>query len=204
MATRPARAATRILGLTGPIACGKSTVGDILLELGAIERIDADAIVHGLMVAGTETTARIREEFGAQVLRADGSIDRAALGQIVFDDPVALRRLEGIVHPAVRQRVRAGLYELSGREGVVVVDAVRLLQSELLELCDAVWVVQCRRKVELDRLMMNRRMARAAAEARLAAQPAFDHPRVTLVIDNSASLEGLRRQVVAGWQDLLG
>lgn len=204
MATRPERAAPRILGLTGPIACGKSTVGDILLQLGAIERIDADTIVHDLMATGTETSSRIREAFGSQVLRPDGSVDRRELAQIVFGDPAALRRLESIVHPEVRERTRARIRELSAREGIVVVDAVRLLQSELLELCDAVWVIQCTRQVELDRLMTNRTMSHAAAEARLAAQPAFSHPRVTLVIDNSGSLEALRRQVEAGWRALVG
>jgi len=196
--------APRILGLTGPIACGKSTVGDLLLELGALERIDADQAVHQLMLSGTPTTGQIRSTFGPQVINPDGSVDRTALGELVFADSQALARLEAIVHPAVRQVIHSRLADVSQHTDIVVVDAVKLLQSELLELCDAVWVVCCSADTQMRRLRETRHMTEAAAQSRIAAQPSFDHTRVTTVIDNSGSREDLRREVEQAWSALIG
>jgi dephospho-CoA kinase len=193
-----------LLGLTGPIACGKTTAGDILLDLGALERIDADKLVHTLMAAGTATTEAVRQTFGADMVRSDGSVDRARLGRLVFADPDALRRLEEIVHPGVRRLVRERLRGFEGQTGIVVIDAVKLLQSELLELCDAVWVVQCSPDAQLQRLTEIRKMTEEEAQGRLAAQPDFAHPRVTRVIQNSGSLEELRNHVEEGWRSLEG
>lgn len=200
MARDRSAAAPRILGLTGPIACGKSTVGDLLLDLGALERIDADQVVHTLMEPGTPTSRQIEAEFGSEILRPNGRVDRPRLAEVVFADTGALRALERIVHPAVRQAIRARLEDLEGREGVVVVDAVRLLQSDLLPLCDAVWVVQCVRESQVERLTAIRKMTLKAAEGRLAAQPSFEHPRVTRVIQNSGSMDELREQVQTAWK----
>jgi len=197
------KAAPRILGLTGPIACGKTTVGDLLLDLGALERIDADRVVHELEGSDTPTAREIRTLFGDEVMNPDGSVNRQRLGGIVFANPEALRRLEGVVHPAVRSIIRARLEKLRDRAGVVVVDAVRLLQSDLLPMCDAVWVVQCPANAQMRRLTEIRKMDAAAAMARLAAQPSFEHPRVTEVITNAGSLQKLRRQVESAWQAAL-
>jgi dephospho-CoA kinase len=204
MAATDPRTGPRILGLTGPIACGKSTVGDFLLELGAAERIDADRVVHELSQPGTETTAMIAREFGDDILQADGAVDRGRLGTLVFSDTGALRRLEAITHPAVRRVIRTHLQEYAGTpSGVVVLDAIKLLQSELLEIVDAVWVVTCARDVEMKRLSELRSMAVVEAEARLEAMPPFAHSRVTEVIDNSGTIEELRAQVEAAWQRFL-
>jgi dephospho-CoA kinase len=202
MDRRDPGATPRILGLTGPIGCGKTTVGDLLGELGALERIDADRVVHELMAAGTATSREVGRAFGPEALKADGSVDRAALARIVFADAVARTRLEAIVHPAVRRAIRQRIEELKGRRGIVVVDAVRLLQSDLLPLCDWVWVVRCDEGEQRRRLRENRGMDEESIEGRLAAQPSFDHPRVTRVIDNSGSVEELRRQVERMWSEL--
>jgi len=174
----------------------------MLCELGAIERIDADRVVHTLMRPGTETTRLIAERFGAEVLATDGAVDRNRLAEIVFHDDSALRDLERIVHPAVRQAIRARLEELRGRTGIVVIDAVRLLQSELLQLADAVWLVRCPRDKQVQRLVQLRGMSAEAAAARIAAQPDFDHARVSRVIWNGGSLDELHAQVEHAWQDL--
>ncbi len=195
MGTDRERRASIILGLTGPIGCGKTTVGDILVELGALERIDADEVVHELMRPGTVVTARIAAAFGEAVIAPDGSVDRARLGEIVFGDETKLRQLESIVHPSVRELVRERLRELRDHPGVVVIDAVRLLQSELADLCDEIWVVRCNPKVEMERLRSLRQLTQEQAFARLHAQPSFDDPRVTRVIDNSRSLADLQAQV---------
>lgn len=195
--------APSILGLTGPIGCGKTTVGDILLGLGALERIDADRVVHTLMSPGTETTEAIRQVFGGDIVDAAGGIDRHRLGTIVFSDGAALSRLEEIVHPAVRRTIRQRIEALRGRDGVVVIDAVKLMQSDLLPLVHAVWVVTCDEDVELHRLIEKRGMEREDACARLAARPSFDDPRVTRVITNSGSLEDLQRQVETAWREFV-
>jgi dephospho-CoA kinase len=192
-----------LLGLTGPIGCGKSTVGDILLRLGAIERIDADNVVHRLMAPGTEVTRQIESVFGPGVLAPNGAVDRGRLADIVFNDSAALRQLEAMVHPGVRSAIRERLEDSRGRHGVVVVDAVRLLQSELLPLCDAVWVVRCSVEEEMRRLTSLRGMPPDAARGRLAAQPSFDHPKVDRVIWNDGTMEELERNVKAAWERLL-
>lgn len=191
-----------ILGLTGPIACGKTTVGTILLQLGALARIDADQIVHRLYEPGMPVSREIAAAFGPEMLAPDGSVDRGRLGDVVFGHPEQLRRLEGIVHPAVRAAVRQELAQYHGKPGVVVIDAVRLLQSDLLPLCDAVWVVQCPEEAELRRLRRNRGLDEAAARARLAAQPSFDHPAVTRIIHNDGTRQALRAEVELAWTDL--
>lgn len=189
----------RILGITGPIGCGKTTVGDILLELGALARIDADAVVHGLMQPGMTTTDEIARAFGRAILRADGAVDRSRLGQIVFNDPSLLTRLEQIVHPAVRAVIRARLHAFAGQDGVVVLDAVKLLQSDLLPMVETVWVVRCPPPEEVRRLVELRGMSVEAAQARIRVQPSFEHPRVTRVIDNNGTRAELRATVETAW-----
>jgi dephospho-CoA kinase len=191
-----------VLGLTGPIACGKTTVGDLLLELGAIERIDADESVHELMQPHTATTQAVAAAFGQEVIQDDGSVDRARLADFVFGQPDQLRRLEEIVHPAVRGLIRNELASFKEKNGVVVLDAVKLLQSDLLDLCSAVWVVTCSHSTELERLMRNRNLSRDQAEARLASQPSFEHPKVTEFIENSGSLQDLKADVQSAWSRL--
>ncbi len=193
--------APRILGLTGAIGCGKTTVGDMLLRLGALERIDADTVVHELMAPETAVTAAIADTFGIDVLRDDGAVDRGALAAKVFADQTALRKLEAITHPAVRATIRQRLTGLEGRDGIVIVDAVKLLQGDLLPLCDTVWVVRCPRDEQTRRLIAIRGMTAEAAEKRIAAQPAFDHPRVDRVIENTGSLDQLEKQVATAWHE---
>lgn len=191
-----------VLGLTGPIGCGKTTVGDILLELGARERIDADRVVHALMEPGKPLSRRIAREFGPETIRPDGGVDRAALGRIVFQHPDKLRLLESLTHPAVREEIRSRLEALRGTPGVVVVDAVKLLQSPLLPLMDEVWVVTCDPEIERARLTGLRGMTGEDAESRLRAQPSFEHLRVTRVLHNDGSLVELRQTVERAWSSL--
>jgi len=193
----------RVLGLTGPIACGKTTVGDLLVRWGALARIDADAVVHQLMVGNTPVTAAIQDRFGPKVVTVDGSVDRGRLGNVVFGDPAALRDLEAIVHPEVRAEIRQRVRSYAGQDGVVVVDAVKLLQSDLLPLCEAVWVVQCTRRVEMARLVDIRGLSPDKARQRLDAQPVFDSPAVTSVIENSGSFSELESQVRAAWEGFM-
>jgi dephospho-CoA kinase len=175
----------------------------MLLDLGASVVIDADRTVHDLQRDDPIVRAAILDAFGPAVRTDEGVIDRRALGVIVFRDAVALRRLEAIIHPAVRKRIREQLATLAP-ETVAVVDAVKLLEGELGTIVHSVWWVTARPEQQLQRLLA-RGMDEAAARARLAAQPALAcwRERVDVVIDNSGSVEDTRKQVSQAFKSVL-
>jgi dephospho-CoA kinase len=185
-----------LIGLTGNIACGKSTVGRLLVARGA-EYVDADRLVHALMEPGTPESERIVERFGAEVRAADGRIDRARLGGIVFADPAALRDLEAILHPGVRLEIRRRM--AASTAPILVVDAIKLLESGLAREMDAVWVVVCPRAEQVRRLVTERGLTEAQAETRIAAQTSQEEKarQATVVIENGGSLAETERQVEA-------
>ena len=190
-----------LIGVTGNIACGKSTVLARLAELGA-ETIDADHVVHALMEPGQPVWEAVRQHFGPGVITADGRIDRRALGAIVFADPAQLQRLEEMTHPAVRVRIVA-LAEEAARRGVrvLVVDAIKLYEGGLADYCDETWVVTCAPEQQLARLMARNGFGEAEARQRIAAQPPQVEKvaRADVVIDNSGTLDATRAQVDAAW-----
>ncbi|TMD57922.1 MAG: dephospho-CoA kinase [Chloroflexi bacterium] len=194
----------RILGITGNIACGKTAVGQMLVDMGAECYIDADAVVHRLYLSGQSIAVQVAAAFGPGVLAPDGSVDRSALGAIVFHDPEAMRRLESIVHPAVGQAIAQELAAVSPT-GVAIIDAVKLLEGGSGAFCQSKWMVVCAEEQELARLMARSRVSREEALARLRAQPPIAE-RLALVdevIDNSGSLEETRRQVEAAFERFL-
>jgi dephospho-CoA kinase len=192
-----------VIGLTGNIATGKSTVAAMLARLGAWV-IDADKLAHRAMGAGGEVHRRIVARFGPTILAADGEIDRAKLGGIVFADPEALRDLERIVHPAVVQETLRLLAQ--NDRPVAVIEAIKLLEAEMHRYCQAVWVVTCRREQQLERLMHTRHLSLAEAELRVAAQPPAEEKvaRADVVIDNSNGLEETWQQVLRAWNAIPG
>ena len=189
-----------VLGLTGNIASGKTTVGLLLMELGADIYIDADTVVHELYLPGRALTAHLAQTFGPQILDPDGGVDRRALGEIVFGDRAKLRQLEEIVHPAVRdeliRRIRAVPADAIG-----ILDAIKLIESGYAPFCHAIWVVTSPPEVQMQRLMERRNLSEAEARTRLDAQPPLDAKLAlaTEVIDNQGSLDDLRQQVRAAW-----
>jgi dephospho-CoA kinase len=188
-----------VVGLTGNIGTGKSTVMAILAELGAAG-IDADKVAHQVMLPGEPAYAQIVAEFGPELAPNGGPIDRARLGQIVFSDPAALARLEAIVHPAVAQRIQQVVAD--AQAPVVVIEAIKLLEAGLsVQLCDTVWVVTTPRAVQIQRLMATRGLSEAEAILRIDAQPPQEEKiaRADVVIDNSGSLDDVRRQVENAW-----
>lgn len=192
-----------VIGLTGNIACGKSTVAAMLRRLGACV-IDADRLAHEAMRAGSEVHAGIVARFGRAILREDGEIDRAALGAIVFSDAEALADLERLVHPVV---VAECLRRLAAcGSAVAVVEAIKLLEADMHQHCDAVWVVACPREQQLARLMQTRGLDAEQAALRVDAQPpqALKAARADRVIDNGGALEDTWRQVLAGWNAIPG
>jgi dephospho-CoA kinase len=190
----------RIIGLTGNIACGKTSVGHMLLELGAERYIDADATVHRLYEHGQPIAEQVARVFGSSVMAADGSVDRKALGSVVFHDAEALRRLEQIVHPAVGVALVSELAQVS-QPGIVVLDAVKLLEGNSGALCQSKWIVVCPEEQEFSRLMARNALNEQEARARIRAQsPLADKLRlVDEVIDNGGSLQDTRQQVEAAF-----
>jgi dephospho-CoA kinase len=158
------------VALTGGIATGKSHVLDQLRKRG-IPCLDADALAHGVMAAGTEATAAIGARFGAEVLAADGSINRAVLGRIVFADPAARKELEAIVHPAVYRAIAAGLkgFELLGDYPLAVVDIPLLYETGAETQFNRVIVTACPPEMQIARLV-TRGMTEAEARQRIEAQ----------------------------------
>lgn len=195
----------RILGITGNIACGKTAVGQMLVDMGAECYIDADAVVHRLYLSGQPIAVQVAAAFGPGVLAPDGSVDRSALSAIVFHDPEAMLRLESIVHPAVGQAIAQELASVSPT-GVAIIDAVKLLEGGSGAFCQSKWMVVCPEEQELARLMTRSRVSREEALARLRAQPPVTAERLALVdevIDNGGSLEETRRQVEAAFERFL-
>jgi len=191
-----------VIGLTGNIACGKSLVLRELATRGA-ETIDADQVAREVTEPGSPVLAAVVQEFGTGILRPDGSLDRRALGAIVFRDPEALRRLEAITHPAILAEIRRRV--AASERPVVVIDAIKLFESSLARDCDEVWVVTCRPDQQLARLMARNGLTEEEALARIRAQPPQEEKvtRADRVIDNSGSIEETRRQVEALWRDVL-
>lgn len=191
----------RIIGITGNIACGKTVVGHMLLELGAERYIDADAIVHKLYRSGQPIAVKVAEAFGPAVVAPDGSIDRKALGAFVFHDAEAMRRLEAIVHPAVSQAIADELAAVRS-SSIVIIDAVKLLESGSGALCQSKWLVVCSEEQELARLLARNNLSEEEVWARIRAQPSVADklPLVDEVIENRGSLEETRLQVVAAYE----
>ena len=190
-----------ILGLTGNIASGKTTIGLMLLELGATTYVDADHVVHELYLPGKPLVAQLTQAFGQEILSADGGVDRRILGEIVFDDHEKLRQLESIVHPAVQAALLDRLRALPP-EGIGVLDAIKLVESGYAPLCHGVWLVTSPPEVQLQRLTTTRGLSKAEARLRLGAQPPLEPKRAaaTEIIDNSGTLEALSGQVMAAWK----
>src|SRR6185503_11248903 len=182
---RTAFVSATVIGLTGPIGAGKSTVAAILRGLGA-KVLDADALVRDEQSRGTLGYSAIVQVFGTKVLGEDKEIDRAKLAAEVFGDPAKLAKLERIMHPRVIARILEARKML--REGeVLVVEAIKLLESGLRNVCDEIWVVIAPREVMLERLAA-RGVGRAEAELRLRNQYSEEEFRsaADVIIENDA------------------
>jgi dephospho-CoA kinase len=191
----------RIIGITGNIACGKTVVGQMLLESGAERYIDADAVVHKLYQRGQALAVKVAEAFGPGVVTSNGDIDRKTLGTIVFQDTEAMLRLEAIVHPAVGKAMADELASVTP-SGIVVIDAVKLLEGGSGKFCQSKWMVVCPEELEYARLVARNQLNPEEAWTRIRAQPSVVDrlPLVDEVIDNSGSLDETRKQVKAAYE----
>jgi dephospho-CoA kinase len=193
------------IGLTGPIGCGKSTIARWLGELGA-RVIDADVVAREVTAPGEPALAAVLDRFGPGYRLGDGSLDRAALGRLVFSDPAELEALEAIIHPAVRSRIKMAIGEAeTDRVPAVVIEAIKLVEGGLAAECDEVWLVTCDPGVQLDRLVRRGSTADEAAQ-RVAAQadPADRlRPVATRILDSSGGIDETRRRVANAWDAAL-
>ncbi len=196
----------RVVGLTGGLATGASTVVRMFAELGALV-IDADEIVHELEEPGTDVTRAIAERFGPEALDAYGRVNRSWLGPRVFDDPEALGDLSAIVHPQVMAESRRRMEKVRARypDRLIVYNAPLLIERGAYKRFRTVIVVYVDDATQLERLMLRDGLSRPQALRRLAAQmaPSVKRQYADIVIDNRGSLEETRAQVEACYRKLI-
>lgn len=194
----------KIIGLTGGIASGKSLVAGILEELGAVV-IDADQLAREVVKPGKEPLRMIVESFGESILQPDGTLDRKALGRIVFSDPDARALLERITHPAI---IRLAEERLAGelRKGTETVFYMvpLLLEAGLASSVDEIWVVYADNETQVERLMKRDRIERDEALRKIDAQMPMDEKIRfgKVIIDNRGTPEGTRRKVTELWEEV--
>ena len=186
------------VGLTGGIGSGKTTVGLMFVELGC-HLIDADQVTHQLFRPGEVVYNAVVQAFGERILATDRKIDRKVLGEIVFSDPEARTKLNGLVHPAVIQHQRDWLKEMEAKDpgGVGIVDAALMVEVGTYKFYDKLIVVTCRPAVQKARLRARSALTEEQIEARIASQMPLDEKAkyADFVIDNSGDLSQTRRQV---------
>ena len=195
--------APRVIGLTGGIGSGKSTVSGMLADLGA-RVVDADKIGHFVYRPGSEGFRAVVDAFGRGVIAADGTIDRARLGAVVFSDPEARARLNAIVHPLIGAELAARIAAARdhGYDGPVVVEAAILIEAGWRAIVDQLWVVSVKRETAIARVVGSRNLSRADVERRIDTQlsDAERRRQADVVIENDGDLDTLRAQVEAAWR----
>jgi dephospho-CoA kinase len=190
-----------VIGLTGNIATGKSVVRRMLEHLGAYS-IDADALAHRAISKGAPGYQSVVDTFGRWIVEKDEEIDRAKLGDLVFNNPNALMQLEAIVHPLVGQAVDILIKRSS--HPIVVIEAIKLLEGSLHEACDTIWVTDAPEDVRIERLIRKRNLSRKEALQRIHAQnPQQDkNLAADVVIKNNGSYDDLWKQVTTAWKQI--
>lgn len=193
------------VGITGGIGTGKSTVCGFLRDLGA-EVIDADKVGKQILMPGKAAYFGVVERFGTSVLAEDGTVDRKALGRIIFDDSEARADLDALTHPAIKAEIDAKFAEHAARgDCIVALEAPLLFEAGMEGTVNEVWVVACEPEEQLKRVM-NRGFSREEAEARIAAQMPLQEKirRADRVIVTDGSKEETRAQIAALWQAVCG
>jgi dephospho-CoA kinase len=188
-----------VIGLTGNIATGKSVVRRMLEHLGAYT-IDADALSHRVISKGAPGYRPVLDKFGSWLLDKDGQINRSKLGHLVFADKDALKQLEEIIHPYVLQAI--DILARRASQSVIVVEAIKLLESGLRDQCDSIWVTDAPQRVQVERLMRKRGMSQEDASQRVNSQAAQKEKlsAANVVITNNGSYDDLWKQVSDAWK----
>ncbi len=195
-----------VVGLTGGIGVGKSTVSQILARLGAII-IDADKVGHRIILPGGKAYDVVVREFGRDILEPDGTINRKRLGAIVFSDHDKLRRLDSIMHPLMAEAMAeeiASLRKIAAPDSGIVLEAAVLIEAGWERLVDQVWVVVSDIERVIERLAVRNNLSRAEVMKRMSAQIS-DEERLThadVILRNNGSFEEMEKQVLAAWERL--
>lgn len=194
----------KVIGLTGGIGSGKSTVSGYLAELGAVI-IDADKVGHEAFKPHTAAWHDVVEAFGNEVLAPDGEIDRAKLGGVVFNNPESLKKLNGIMHPRIKQMIKIQIenYRKKGLK-MVVVEAYGLIEADWISIVDQVWVTVSSESVVLERLKKQRVLDEEQILARIRSQlsPEERGKYADVIIQNDGKLEEMKGKVKELWAGL--
>jgi dephospho-CoA kinase len=197
----------KTIGLTGGIGSGKSTVSQLLGELGAFV-IDADKVGHEIYLPGKEAWKQVTAAFGQDILAPDQTIDRKKLGAIVFGSDDARKKLNSIVHPLMFKDIDRRIKEkrADGFTEPIVVEAAILIEANWLPLADEVWLVVTNKNAVIERVASQRGLSAKDTEARIASQLSDAERRkyATLVIENDGSLEDLKKKVQTAWSQISG
>lgn len=190
------------IGLTGNIATGKSVVRRMLVNHGALG-LDADVIAHRTLYPGGRAYDPVVKAFGKGILKPDRQIDRSKLGEIVFSDPQKLKSLESLTHPAVTEAIRDRTS--SAQLPIVVIEAIKLLETPLAGLCNSIWISQAAESIQLERLLQVRKMDEALARQRIAAQPPQEEKRqqANVVINTEGSFKSTWQQIRQALNDTI-
>jgi dephospho-CoA kinase len=190
-----------VIGLTGNIATGKSVVRKMLQHAGAYT-IDADQLAHQTMMPGAPAYKPVIETFGQFIVGPDKQINRQLLGKMVFSNPEALKKLEAITHPIIRQAVDALVSR--SKQRVIVIEAIKLLEGDLKDWVDAVWVVNASKKSQYIRLVGQRKMSEDDAKQRILSQSSQEEKlkQAHVVIDNDSDVEKTWKQVQTQWNEI--
>jgi dephospho-CoA kinase (EC 2.7.1.24) len=191
-----------VIGLTGGIASGKSTVSSILRNLGAFI-IDADIVSREIMIKGTKRYNILVNEFGKEILRKDGEIDRKKLGNLVFADKQKLNRLNEITHPEIIRRIKEIIEEerKNGKEKAIVLDAALLIEMRLFNMVDEVWLVVVDKKTQIRRLMKRDNLNYNDALNRIKSQMSIEDKMkyADFIINNCKDFNAIKKQVELLW-----
>ena len=195
----------KIIGLTGGIGSGKTSVASKLRALGA-RVFDADEVAKNAVLPGTEGFRKVVEIFGTQIVDAEGKLDRTVLAEIVFNDKESLKTLEEIIHGYVWQETDKFLIECrQAGERAVILDVPLLIECGWYKKVDEVWLVALPVEKQIMRTMERSGMTAEAVQARIAAQMSLDEKKkyATLIIDNSETWEETEKQVIAAWEKVV-
>lgn len=195
---------TRVIGLTGGIGSGKTTVSQTLAELGAVI-IDADKVGHEAYQPGTDTWQELVKAFGKQILAADNTIDRKKLGAIAFGNPEELKRLNGIVHPRMFEMMKKRIEDHKRKDTkVVVLDAAILFEANWLPLVEEVWVVVADEANVVKRAVARTGLPEEQIRSRIRSQMSNEErvKRANVVIHNNGTMEDLKQKVKELWVKL--
>lgn len=196
----------RIIGLTGGIASGKSTVSNMLRELGAII-IDADQIAKKIVKQDRPALAEIKKFFGKEVIFEDGNLNRKKLGTIVFNNSYLLKKLNEITHPYIIKEIIDVInwYKKTCNNRVIILDAALLIEMDLIYLVEEVWLISVPKEVQINRLIQRENISADDAKKRIDAQMPLDEKKqyAHIIIDNSKDIDYLKAQVEQNWSKVI-